>query len=139
MESPAGVGYSYSTEPKVDYAIDDNQTAYDNYGTLVSFFQAFPEYKENDFFMGWGFFHELYAVRCMMFFFSIRGESYGGIYIPTLANLIRMMNKDQKNIINLKGFMVSEMTTGGNCYWSKLIGCLYVARWLVQVGSLFAI
>ena len=31
--------------------IDDNQTAIDNYGVLVSFFQAFPEYKKNDFYI----------------------------------------------------------------------------------------
>ena len=36
------------------------------------------------------------------------GESYAGIYVPTLVNTIRMMNErvssDQQ--INLKGFMV---------------------------------
>lgn len=51
MESPAGVGFSYSTNNQTDYNIDDNQTAFDNYGVLVNFFRAFPEYKKNDFYI----------------------------------------------------------------------------------------
>jgi len=51
VEPPAGVGFSYSTNPDVDYKIDDNQTALDNYGVLVSFFAAYPEYMKNDFYV----------------------------------------------------------------------------------------
>ena len=51
MESPAGVGFSYSTNPETDYKIDDHQVALDNYGVLVNFFRAFPEYKKNEFYV----------------------------------------------------------------------------------------
>ena len=51
VESPAGVGFSYSTKPSVDYIIDDNQTALDNYNFLVNFFTNFSEYKANDFYI----------------------------------------------------------------------------------------
>ena len=53
MESPSGVGFSYSTNKEVDYKIDDEQTAADNYGVLVNFFRAYPEYKKNDFYITW--------------------------------------------------------------------------------------
>ena len=51
VESPAGVGFSYSTNPQVDYIIDDNQTALDNYNFLVNFFANYSEYKANDFYV----------------------------------------------------------------------------------------
>ena len=51
VESPAGVGMSYSTNPKTDYVIDDEQTAVDNYNFLVNFFAKYFEFKENDFYI----------------------------------------------------------------------------------------
>lgn len=42
----------------------------------------------------------------------LSGESYGGIYVPTLVNTIRIMNQNAtSDELNLKGFMVS-MSTG---------------------------
>lgn len=66
MESPAGVGFSYSSSQ--NYSTDDDQTAADNYAALLNFFDKFPEYESNDFY--------------------ITGESYAGVYIPTLAVLV---------------------------------------------------
>ena len=51
MESPAGVGFSYSTNPSVDYVTNDDQTATDNYNFLVQFFSYYPEFKQNDFYI----------------------------------------------------------------------------------------
>ena len=51
MESPAGVGFSYSTNPHVDYVTDDDQTATDNYNFLVQFFSYYPKFKKNDFYI----------------------------------------------------------------------------------------
>ena len=58
---PAGNGSSCG-------AWNDTRTAAHNYEFLVNWFEAFPEYKER----------ELY----------LSGESYAGIYIPTLAREI---------------------------------------------------
>ncbi|XP_049574763.1 cathepsin A-like isoform X1 [Syngnathus scovelli] len=82
LESPAGVGYSYSNDG--DYATDDDQVAEDNYKALQSFFAKFPSFTRNDFF--------------------IFGESYGGIYVPTLSLRIAAGNDS----IKFKGFAVGN-------------------------------
>lgn len=51
VESPAGVGFSYSDDPTKDYIIDDNQTALDNYHFLVNFFNKYSEFSKLDFFV----------------------------------------------------------------------------------------
>lgn len=82
LESPAGVGFSYSDDGK--YATDDDQVADDNYKALQSFFVKFPNFTQNEFF--------------------IFGESYGGIYAPTLS--LRVATGSAK--INFKGFAVGN-------------------------------
>lgn len=89
LESPAGVGYSYSDDRK--YATDDDQVAEDNYRALQSFFVKFPNFTQNEFF--------------------IFGESYGGIYAPTLS--LRVATGTTK--ITFKGFAV------GNGYSSEVV------------------
>lgn len=46
VESPAGVGFSYSDD-NADLKTGDNQTAIDNYNLLQAFFTRFPEYRSN--------------------------------------------------------------------------------------------
>lgn len=90
VESPAGVGFSYSNTTS-DYPLfGDAQTALDAYAFLVGWFERFPQYKNND----------LY----------ISGESYAGHYVPQLAHLITQMNDaSQNNIqIQLKGIMIGN-------------------------------
>eukprot|EP00064_Thunnus_orientalis_P013403 superscaffoldBa00002175_g13442 len=82
LESPAGVGYSYSDDK--NYATDDDQVAEDNYRALQSFFVKFPNFTQNEFF--------------------IFGESYGGIYAPTLS--LNVATGPAK--INFKGFAVGN-------------------------------
>lgn len=88
MESPAGVGFSYSntsTDVKIG---GDRKTANDNYRFLINWLERFPEYKDRDFY--------------------IAGESYAGHYVPQLAHTIIYHNKKaNKNNINLKGILVS--------------------------------
>jgi serine carboxypeptidase-like clade 2 len=91
IESPAGVGFSYSNRTS-DYTVGDDRTSQDSYNFLVSFFQKYPQFKGNDF---W-----------------ITGESYGGHYIPQLAQRIVQGNKknpDQK--INIQGFLAGNAWT----------------------------
>lgn len=86
LESPVGVGFSYSNTSS-DYATNgDKKTAEYNYLFLVNWLERFPEYKDRDFY--------------------IAGESYAGHYVPQLAHTILHHNKKAKTIINLKGILV---------------------------------
>lgn len=90
LESPAGVGFSYSNTSS-DYTTDDVQTAKDSYTFLINWLERFPEYKSRDFY--------------------ITGESYAGHYVPQLAQLILQNNKiTNQTVINLKGIAI------GNAY-----------------------
>ncbi|CAH8548529.1 unnamed protein product [Schistosoma turkestanicum] len=71
LEAPAGVGFSYSTDP--DQIWDDDKTALDNYHALLHFLKKFPEYEGRRLF--------------------IAGESYGGVYVPTLSLLLLNSSK----------------------------------------------
>ncbi|XP_072013118.1 lysosomal protective protein-like isoform X1 [Amphiura filiformis] len=82
LEAPAGVGYSYADDK--NYTTDDDQTAKDNYQALQSFFAKFPNRASNPFY--------------------IFGESYGGIYVPTLS--MEVMNGNAS--INFQGFGVGN-------------------------------
>lgn len=90
LESPAGVGFSYSDNTS-DYTVGDKKASIDSYIFLRNWLERFPEYKARDFF--------------------ITGESYAGHYIPQLADLIHSKNKKSKNHkrINLKGIAVRRI------------------------------
>jgi len=85
LEAPAGVGYSYQDNGQLN--TDDNDTAQGNLNALKSFFNKFPQFKQNPFF--------------------IAGESYAGIFIPTLAVKIAK-ERGQANAINLKGYAIGN-------------------------------
>ncbi|KAF7820114.1 serine carboxypeptidase-like 27 [Senna tora] len=92
LESPAGVGFSYSNETSDLYTFGDQKTAEDSYAFLVNWFERFPQYKHRDFY--------------------IAGESYAGHYVPQLAQIIYQKNKGMQNpAINFKGFMVGNAVT----------------------------
>ncbi|XP_068665094.1 serine carboxypeptidase-like 45 isoform X1 [Aristolochia californica] len=82
LETPAGVGYSYSADSSFYESVDDKITARDNLVFLQRWLRKFPQYKTRD----------LY----------ITGESYAGHYIPQLAELMVEFNKKEK-LFNLKG------------------------------------
>ncbi|KQK14831.2 hypothetical protein BRADI_1g18852v3 [Brachypodium distachyon] len=82
LESPTGVGYSYSNTT-ADYSrFGDNKTAEDAYLFLANWMDRFPEYKRREFY--------------------IAGESYAGHYVPQLAHQILRRSSPS---INLKGIM----------------------------------
>ena len=91
IESPGDVGYSY-IDSKLDYElqINDDIASQDNLNALLDFFKKFPSFKGRDFY--------------------ISGESYAGIYVPTLAYRVIMYNKGvaESNKINLKGILVGN-------------------------------
>ncbi|XP_057953394.1 serine carboxypeptidase 1-like [Malania oleifera] len=89
LESPAGVGFSYSNTTSDYQRTGDASTARDAYTFLVNWLERFPQYKTRDFF--------------------IAGESYAGHYVPQLAYTILLNNKNTtKTIINLKGIAIGN-------------------------------
>jgi cathepsin A (carboxypeptidase C) len=101
LEAPAGVGYSYTTNG--DYSTDDAQTANENYNALKMFFAQFPQFRTNDFY--------------------VMGESYGGIYVPTLVQKI-IENQAGFNI-NLKGFSIGNGCVSRNIGTDSIVQFLY--------------
>lgn len=94
LESPAGVGFSFSDDP-ADYTVGDNRTAHDSYTFLLGFLERFPMFADSPF---W-----------------VTGESYGGHYVPGLSALIVEMNAKEQAAgnkgINFKGMMVGNAWT----------------------------
>jgi len=90
LESPAGVGFSYCNDNDID--TDDTKSANDNLQALLAFFDKFPKYLRNDFY--------------------ISGESYAGIYVPFLAYFVTQYNEGPSSRkINLKGILVGNGVT----------------------------
>ncbi|KHN47533.1 Serine carboxypeptidase-like 45 [Glycine soja] len=80
LETPIGVGFSYSTDTS-------SYEARDNLVFLQSWFIKFPEYRNRSLF--------------------IVGESYAGHYVPQLAELMLQFNKKEK-LFNLKGIALGN-------------------------------
>ncbi|XVE63745.1 hypothetical protein DITRI_Ditri07aG0044800 [Diplodiscus trichospermus] len=87
LETPIGVGFSYSTNSSSYIAVDDETTARDNVVFLQRWYNKFPNYRKRD--------------------LLITGESYAGHYIPQLAKLMVELNKKQ-NLFNLKGIALGN-------------------------------
>ncbi|KAD2393398.1 hypothetical protein E3N88_40375 [Mikania micrantha] len=90
LESPVGVGFSYTNTSSDIKKLGDKITAQDSYKFLVKWFTRFPQYKS----------HEFY----------IAGESYAGHYVPQLADLILDKSKtiSDQDRINFKGIMIGN-------------------------------
>ncbi|VDQ12857.1 unnamed protein product [Trichobilharzia regenti] len=74
MEAPAGVGFSYAVDNNI--TTDDDFTALNNYHALLNFLKIYPEYTHRDLFL--------------------TGESYAGVYLPTLA--LHIIKSSQFNL-----------------------------------------
>ncbi|CAL0330222.1 unnamed protein product [Lupinus luteus] len=94
VESPVGVGFSYTNTSSDLTILEDGFVAEDTYNFLVNWLERFPQFKSREFY--------------------IAGESYAGHYIPQLAELIFDRNKDRNNkypFINIKGFIAGNPET----------------------------
>ncbi|KAK9287090.1 hypothetical protein L1049_015501 [Liquidambar formosana] len=88
VESPAGVGWSYSNTT-TDYTCGDDSTARDMLKFMLQWYEKFPEFKSRDLFL--------------------TGESYAGHYIPQLANVLLDYNKESKDFkFNIKGVAIGN-------------------------------
>ncbi|KAK6160470.1 hypothetical protein DH2020_003851 [Rehmannia glutinosa] len=98
LESPIGVGFSYSANSSF-------YEARDNLVFLQNWFLKFPQYRNTN----------LY----------IAGESYAGHYIPQLAELMLQFNKKEK-MFNLKGIALgnpvlefaTDLNSRAEFFWS---------------------
>ncbi|KAG0487626.1 hypothetical protein HPP92_009721 [Vanilla planifolia] len=91
LDSPAGVGMSFSVN-EADYSTGDIKTASDSHKFLLKWFELYPEFIENPFY--------------------ITGESYAGVYVPTLsAEVAEGIKVGIKPIINFKGYMIGNGVT----------------------------
>ncbi|XP_047066655.1 serine carboxypeptidase-like 35 [Lolium rigidum] len=90
LESPVGVGFSYTNKTSDLKQLGDRVTAEDSYTFMLNWLDKFPEFKTREFY--------------------ISGESYAGHYVPQLADRIYEGNKaaSRDRIINLKGFMIGN-------------------------------
>ncbi|KAG6489766.1 hypothetical protein ZIOFF_051045 [Zingiber officinale] len=90
LESPVGVGFSYTNTSSNLNKLGDTINAEDAYIFLVNWFKRFPRFKSHDFY--------------------IAGESYAGHYVPQLSEKIFDENKivPAKNYINFKGFIIGN-------------------------------
>jgi len=117
IESPACVGYSYNL--KGNCSASDDGTSLLNYNALLYFFEKFPQFKKNKFF--------------------VTGESYGGIYVPTLT--LRIAEARQSNGIQLQGFAVGnglssfEMNDDSIIFFAYFHGLLDQDTWDDMVHS----
>lgn len=101
LESPAGVGYSYSEDDGLNY--DDEIVAQQNYNALMQFLKEFPQFKKHDFY--------------------VSGASYAGIYVPMLAHKI-LQHRNETNL-NLKGLVLSNGCMDAKATFNTLILYFY--------------
>ncbi|KAI7999550.1 Serine carboxypeptidase-like 31 [Camellia lanceoleosa] len=101
LESPVGVGFSYSNTTTDYDNLGDDFTANDAYTFLHKWFLKFPSYRSR--------------------IFYVAGESYAGKYVPELAELILDKNKDPTLLINLKGILLGNPETCDAEDWKGLV------------------
>ncbi|GAB1599618.1 lysosomal protective protein-like [Argonauta hians] len=105
LESPAGVGFSYSDDK--NYTTSDDQVALNNLAAVKSFFKKFPEFQGREFYL--------------------TGESYGGVYVPTLS--VRLLSHSD---INFKGLAIGN---GLSDYSLNIASLLYFGYYHGLYGS----
>uniref|UniRef100_A0A7I4Y0C9 Carboxypeptidase n=1 Tax=Haemonchus contortus TaxID=6289 RepID=A0A7I4Y0C9_HAECO len=117
LESPIGVGYSYDSVHDSFYNADDSQTASQNYVALKDFFNTVqPKYKNRTFFLS--------------------GESYAGIYIPMLSQLLiqgiddgTFPNKNFQGAAIGNGFLNVKYLLNSIVLWSAYHGRVSLDDW----------
>ena len=95
LESPAGVGFSYCAEqlsdPDVICSASDESAAAGNLDALRAFLGRFPQYEGRDFF--------------------ITGESYAGVYVPTLSAAVYESELVKDGKLNFLGWADGDPCT----------------------------
>ncbi|XP_031485078.1 serine carboxypeptidase-like 40 [Nymphaea colorata] len=87
VETPFGVGFSYSTNQSDFATMGDNSTTVDNFQFLANWLERFPEYKSGDLYLA--------------------GQNAGN-FVSQLAELIIFYNNKTGSSINLKGIILGN-------------------------------
>uniref|UniRef100_A0A1B6EFH6 Carboxypeptidase n=1 Tax=Clastoptera arizonana TaxID=38151 RepID=A0A1B6EFH6_9HEMI len=87
IDNPVGTGFSFTTKDD-GYSKNEVDVGKNLYIALIQFFQLFPQYQKNDFF--------------------VTGESYAGKYVPAVSYTIHNNNPTAKLKINLKGLAMGN-------------------------------
>ncbi|KAF2305134.1 hypothetical protein GH714_001981 [Hevea brasiliensis] len=101
LESPVGVGFSYSNSTSDYDILGDDFTANDAYAFLHNWLLKFPSYRTRAFY--------------------IAGESYAGKYVPELAELIHDRNADPFLHIDLRGILMGNPETSDAEDWTGMV------------------
>jgi len=114
FDHPTPVGFSTCTKGSGDCHATDTTDGTDNLGALLNWFKKFPEFKSHDLWLS--------------------GESYAGVYMPTLLSTIDTHNNESTTTdkINLKGMMIgngctnwtydTQPATNNMTYWHAIMG-----------------
>ncbi|PAV85559.1 hypothetical protein WR25_15884 [Diploscapter pachys] len=117
LESPIGVGFSYDTNNSSTIYADDDVVAEQNYQSLTDFFsRVHPQYHRRTFFLA--------------------GESYAGVYVPTLAaKITQSINERIFPNVNFQGmaigngFMNAELSMNKLILWAAYHGRTSADEW----------
>ena len=109
LDAPAGVGLSYS-EAAEDYTTNDTHTAHDSNIFLRKWFSKYDAYAKLPFYISGDPMIENLAIvvlvcnpEGLMNASNTTGESYAGVYVPTLVDEVLKGNAaGQKPHLNLK-------------------------------------
>ncbi|KAF6085626.1 carboxypeptidase vitellogenic like [Phyllostomus discolor] len=101
IDNPVGAGFSFTDDPQ-GYAVSEDDVARDLFSALMQFFQLFPEFQENDFY--------------------ITGQSYAGKYVPAIAYHIHTLNPTLSLQINLKGIAIGSGFCDPESVFNRLVG-----------------
>ncbi|KAF8403027.1 hypothetical protein HHK36_011122 [Tetracentron sinense] len=122
LESPAGVGFSYTNTTSDLYNAGDQRAAEDAYAFLVNWFERFPQYKHRDFYIAGESYAGPESIPIFTFYLDTKFVekqihqpafvSVSGHYVPQLSQLVYQRNKGIQNpVINFKGFLVGNAVT----------------------------
>ncbi|KAK9807139.1 hypothetical protein WJX73_009932 [Symbiochloris irregularis] len=97
LDSPAGVGLSYSTDP-AEYTTNDHQATQDAYEALLRWLEMYPAFQNHDFYL--------------------TGESYAGVYIPLISShILDGIAAGREPELNFKGYAIGNPSTDGSTNW----------------------
>jgi serine carboxypeptidase-like clade 2 len=109
LEQPAGVGFSFTTDPTILGDFNDMRASLDNVKTIRAFYKKFPRMADKPFYLA--------------------SESYGGHYIPHWTYQILNDPNNEDIRAKFKGYLV------GNPYTSFASGSIAMANvmWGLQL------